>query len=135
MKENNRKIAMDSMQALFSKFGIANILAAIRDASILLGRHIANAMIFRPFSIVFEHRDRSRHRHRSIRRRKNDVRFLYRNVRRASKKMFGPRKPRCVDFIRQTLRKRYDFFDRFRCIRWWQVKCLQTGLGWLGWLG
>ena len=28
--------------------------------------------------------------------------------------MFGPRKPRCVDFIRHTLRKRYDFFDRFR---------------------
>ena len=51
MKENNRKIAMDSMQALFSKFGIANILAAIRDASILLGRHIANAMIF---STVFD---------------------------------------------------------------------------------
>ena len=47
-----------------------------RDASILLGRHVANAMIFRPFSIVFEHRDRSRHRHRSIRRRKNDVPFL-----------------------------------------------------------
>ena len=44
-----------------------------RNASIVLGRHIANAMIF---SIVFEHRDRSRHRHRSIRRRKNDVRFL-----------------------------------------------------------
>ena len=62
----------------------------------------------------FEHRDRSRHRHRSIRRRKNDVRFLYRNVRRASKKLFGPRKPRCVDFIRQTYSKRYDFFDRFR---------------------
>ena len=31
---------------------------------------------FRPFSIVFEHRDRSTHRHRSIRRRKNDLRFL-----------------------------------------------------------
>ena len=71
-------------------------------------------MIFRQFSIVFEHRDQSRHRHRSNRRRKNDVRFLYRNVRRASKKLFGSRKPRCVDFIRQTLRKRNDFFDRFR---------------------
>ena len=38
------------------------------------------------------------------------------NIGRASKKkkMFGPRKPRCVDFIRQTYSKRYDFFDRFR---------------------
>ena len=45
---------------------------------------------------------------------KNAVRFLYRNVRRASKKLFGPRKPQCVDFIRHTYSKRYDFFDRFR---------------------
>ena len=66
------------------------------------------------FSTVFEHRDRSRHRHRSNRRWKNDIRFLYRNVRRASKKLFGPRKPRCVDFIRQTYSKRYDVFDSFR---------------------
>ena len=29
-------------------------------------------------------------------------------------KMFGPRKPRCVDFSRQTYSERYDFFDRFR---------------------
>ena len=28
--------------------------------------------------------------------------------------MFGPRKARCVDFIKQTYSKRYDFFDRFR---------------------
>ena len=102
-----------------------------RDASILVGRHIANAMIFRPFSIVFEHRDRSRHRHRSIRRRKNDVRFLYRNVRRASKKLFGPRKPRCVDFIRQTYGKRYDFFDRFE----YRDRSRGRGcqMGWAGW--
>ena len=53
------------------------------NASILLGRHIANAMIF---SIVFEHRDRSKRRHRSIRRQKNDVRFLFMNTWRASKK-------------------------------------------------
>ena len=66
------------------------------------------------FSTVFEHRDRSRHRHRSIRRRKNDVRFLEENIGRASKKLFGPRKPRCVDFFMQTYSERYDFFDRFR---------------------
>ena len=82
-----------------------------RDTSILLSKNIANAMIF---SIVFEHRDRSRHRHRSIRRRKNDVRFLEENIGRASKKLFGPRKPRCVDFFMQTYSERYDFFDRFR---------------------
>ena len=74
-------------------------------------RHVANAMTF---STVFEHRDRSRHRHRSIRRRKNDVRFLEENIGRASKKLFGPRKPRCVDFFMQTYSERYDFFDRFR---------------------
>ena len=33
---------------------------------------------------------------------------------RASKNLFGPRKPQCVDFTRQTYSKRYDFFDRFR---------------------
>ena len=66
------------------------------------------------FSIGFEHRDRSRHRHRSIRRRKNVVRFLEENIGRASKKLCGPRKPRCVDFFMQTYSERYDFFDRFR---------------------
>ena len=66
--------------------------------------------------MIFEHSDRSRHRHRSIRRRKNDVRFLYRNVRRASKKLFGPRKPQCVDFSRQTYSGRYGVFDRFRSV-------------------
>ena len=30
--------------------------------------------------------------------------------------MFGPRKPRCVDFSRQTYSERYDFFDRFRSV-------------------
>ena len=45
---------------------------------------------------------------------KNDVRFLEENIGRASKKLFGPRKPRCVDFFMQTYSKRYDFFDRFR---------------------
>ena len=37
------------------------------------------------------------------------------NIGRASKKLFGPRKARCVDFIKQTYSKRYDFstvFDR-----------------------
>ena len=55
--------------------------------------------------------------------------------------MFGPRKPRCVDFIRQTLRKRYDFFDRFRSfehrvrLRHREVaKWLGWLAGWLGWL-
>ena len=65
-------------------------------------------------SIVFEQRDRSRHQHGSIRRRKNDVRFLEENIGRASKILFGPRKPRCVDFFMQTYSYRYDFFDRFR---------------------
>ena len=45
---------------------------------------------------------------------KNDVRFLEENIGRASKKLFGPRKPRCVDFFMQTYSERYDFFDRFR---------------------
>ena len=49
-----------------------------------------------------------------FRRRKNDVRFLEENIGRASKKLFGPRKPRCVDFFMQTYSERYDFFDRFR---------------------
>ena len=74
------------------------------DASILFGKHIANA---KDFSIVFEHRDRSREA--SARRSISVVKSTARQ-----QKMFGPRKPRCVDFIRQTLRKRYDFSDRFR---------------------
>ena len=61
-----------------------------------------------------EHRDRSRNQHRSNRRRKNYCRFLSENIGRASKKLFGPRKPRCVDFFMQTYSERYDFFDRFR---------------------
>ena len=31
-----------------------------------------------------------------------------------AKQKFGPRKPRCVDFSRQTYSNRYDFCDRFR---------------------
>ena len=77
-------------------------------------RHVANAMTF---STVFEHRDRSRHQHRSIRRPKNGVLFFQKSQRRASKTLFGPRTPRCVDFRMQTYSKRYDFFDRFRAPR------------------
>ena len=79
-----------------------------------VGRHIAIAMMF--FTVFDRFRaPRSIEASASVDSgRKNDVRFLYRNVRRASKKLFGPRKPRCVDFIRQTYSKRYDFFDRFR---------------------
>ena len=100
------------------------------DASILFGKHIANA---KDFSIVFEHRDRSREAsaRRSISVEKSTAR---------QQKMFGPRKPRCVDFIRQTRRKRYDFFDRFRSfehrvrLRHREVAKWLAGLGWLGWL-
>ena len=75
-------------------------------------RHVANAMTF---STVFEHRDRSRHRHRSNRRRKKTTfDFLKKTKGAQAKKLFGPRKPRCVDFFMQTYSERYDFFDRFR---------------------
>ena len=92
------------------------------DASILFGKHIANA---KDFSIVFEHRDRSREAsaRRSISVEKSTAR---------QQKMFGPRKPRCVDFIRQTLRKRYDFFRRFRRDRSRHREVAKwAGLGWL----
>ena len=46
-----------------------------------------------------------RKKRRSISLRKHRVR---------KQKLLGPRKPRCVEFIRQTLRKRNAFFDRFR---------------------
>ena len=59
-------------------------------------------------------RDRSRHRHRSNRRRKTTFALCREMYGAPAKKIFGPRKPRCVDFIRQTYSKRYDFFDRFR---------------------
>ena len=42
--------------------------------------------------------------------------FCRENLGRASKTLFGPRKPRCVDFSRQTYSERYDFFDRFRSV-------------------
>ena len=92
------------------------------DASILFGKHIANA---KDFSIVFEHRDRSREAsaRRSISVEKSTAR---------QQKMFGPRKPRCVDFIRQTLSKRYDFFRRFRRDRSRHREVAKwAGLGWL----
>ena len=95
------------------------------DASILFGKHIANA---KDFSIVFEHRDRSREAsaRRSISVEKSTAR---------QQKMFGPRKPRCVDFIRQTLRKRYDFFDRFRSFEH-RVRLRHREVAkWLGWAG
>ena len=76
------------------------------DASILFGKHIANA---KDFSIVFEHRDRSREA--SARRSISVVKSTARQ-----QKMFGPRKPRCVDFFMQTYSERYDFFDRFRSV-------------------
>ena len=57
-----------------------------------------------------------------------------------AKKLFGPRKPRCVDFIRQTYGKRYDFFDISSTAidRGVEVatrgRGCQMGWGWLGWL-
>ena len=101
------------------------------EASILFGKHIANA---KDFSIVFEHRDRSREAsaRRSISVEKSTAR---------QQKMFGPRKPRCVDFFMQTYSERYDFFDRFRSfehrvrLRHREVaKWLGWLAGWLGWL-
>ena len=55
------------------------------------------------------------------------------NIGRASKKLFGPRKARCVDFSRQTYSKRCDFFDRFRSMAR-DLETCQTGCGW-GWAG
>ena len=50
-------------------------------------RHIANAMIF---STVFEHRDRSRHRHRSIRVEKTRFDFCTEMYRAPAKTCSGP---------------------------------------------
>ena len=51
--------------------------------------------------------------------------------------MFGPRKPRCVDFTMQTYSKRYDFSTVFDAIDRVGLagQLLANGLGWLGWLG
>ena len=77
-----------------------------REASISLYRCRVNAKDML-LAKKKKQRDRSRHR--------RNVRFLEENIGRASKKLFGPRKARCVDFIKQTYSKRYDFstvFDR-----------------------
>ena len=40
--------------------------------------------------------------------------FFIIRIESTSKTLFGLRKPRCVDFSRQTYSERYDFFGRFR---------------------
>ena len=81
-----------------------------RAASISYGNYRANAMIF---STIFEHLviEASTSIEATS---KNPCFHSKGKSTQTLRKLFGPRKPRCVDFMMQTYSKRYDFFDRFR---------------------
>ena len=73
------------------------------------------------FSIVFERLDRSRHRNEQESKSKsiesmskNHFREKEQNQRRASGKLFGPRKSKFVNFLLQALRNAYDFSIVFK---------------------
>ena len=84
-----------------------------KNASISLCKPLETRMIF---SIVFERLDWSRHRNRSSRRRK--IVFARRSkINGASAEIVRAPKIKCVDFLMQTFRNAYDFFDRFRAPR------------------
>ena len=72
------------------------------------------------FSIVFERLDRSSNRNEQESKSKsiestskNNFREKKQNQRRASGKLFGPRKSKFVNFLMQTLRNAYDFSIAF----------------------
>ena len=99
---------------------------------VLVGRHIANAMIF---SIVFEHRDRSRHRHRSIRVEKTTFDFCTEMYGAPAKKCSGPENRDASILFGRHIANAMIFstgFDRSSTAFGRGIERLPNG--WAGWL-